>query len=87
MKLAELLETAKSGYEDDSFENYYAVDESGDVFLIANGEGDGLAEFIVRELADTFDEDAPVDTAIEAMEQASIQIRGVIAALLRIPRR
>ena len=49
------------------------------------GSGDTLAEFIVREIADTFETDAPeesqFDAALCAMRRACTELTGVIEAL------
>ena len=66
MKLRKLLLLASSGYPDD-FVRLYADRPNGN-------HGDTLAEFIYRELQDTFDESATTQeqlaAAVSAMEKA-----------------
>lgn len=80
MKLAELLQIANSGYSD------------GLLSLPINGEpprtvGDTLAEFIVLELSETFDEDEDSDSqiseAIRVLTAAQEDLDRTIQALSR----
>lgn len=77
MKLRKLLLLASSGYPDD-FVRLYADRPNGN-------HGDTLAEFIYRELQDTFDESATTQeqlaAAVSAMEKAIRDLQGVIRAL------
>ena len=77
MKLSELLSVAEQGYPDTG------------AYLDATSKNDycddTLALFVVRELRDTFDHNAPVEAqlneAIRAMRVARDDLDGVIEAL------
>ncbi len=78
MKLSELLSVAGQGYPD-----------TGAYLDAATGNDycdDTLALFVVRELRDTFDHNAPVEAqlneAIRAMRVAKDDLDGVVEALL-----
>ena len=78
MKLSELLSVAGQGYPD-----------TGAYLDAATGNDycdDTLALFVVRELKDTFDHNAPVEAqlneAIRAMRVARDDLDGVVEALL-----
>ena len=81
MKLSELLSVAEQGYPDTgayldaASKNDYCDDYCDDT----------LALFVVRELRDTFDHNAPVEAqlneAIRAMRVARDDLDGVIEAL------
>ena len=77
MKLSELLSVVEQGYPDTGA---YLDTASGNDYC-----DDTLALFVVRELKDTFDHDAPVEVqlneAIRAMRVARDDLDGVIEAL------
>ncbi len=83
MNLKELMAKANEGYSDGFLATYY--DENTGIPI--PGSGDGLAEFIVNELFESFDPDAPdlnqVEVAINAMENAISDIQSVIGTLRR----
>lgn len=78
MKLSELLSVAGQGYPDTGA---YLDAASGNDYC-----DDTLALFVVRELKDTFDHNAPVEAqlneAIRAMRVAKDDLDGVVEALL-----
>jgi hypothetical protein len=80
MKLVDLLSKANKYYPDGFLAEYYDSDGN-----IVDGQGDTLAEFIVKELKDTFDPDASdedqIREAIRAMETAKRDICAVLAGL------
>lgn len=82
MTLPELLHRANQGYPD-SYLAYYYNTETGAVK--EDGSGDTLAEFVVRELIDTFEDDKPEHVQILesqlSLRRAVVQLEGVIAAL------
>ncbi len=89
MKLVELLDRANRGYPDGYLAEYYDK-KTG---KLKRGSGDTLAEFIVKELADTFDDDADdktqIDTAVHMLERAMDDLVLTAAALdgsLQAPR-
>ena len=81
LTLLELLSIANKAYPDEYLSNYYNPDTGAKV----KGSGDGLAEFIVIELIETFEMRAPreeqKDTAIRVMHSAVRQLKSVVAAL------
>ena len=62
-----------------------ALTDGTSALEVRTGAGDTLAEFIVREIADTFETDAPeasqFDSALCAMRRACTELTGVIEAL------
>ncbi len=60
MTIKELLDLANTEYPDEFLNEYY--DDEG---KFVQGNGDRLAAFIVAELRDTFDRDAPDDRQLE----------------------
>lgn len=87
MKLTELPKRANGDYEADgglTLTGFYDT-ETGEPVIHAGG--DGLAGFIVTELAETFDETATDEDqlaeAARAMNHARIDLDNVIAALKR----
>jgi hypothetical protein len=82
MKLIELLNKANKGYDDGFLGNYYDP-ETGEEN--PKGNGDGLAQFIVVELRETFNEKdndlAQRMEAIRALESAIAQLENVVHAL------
>lgn len=81
MKLVELLDLANRGYPDGYLAEYYDKKTGG----LAHGSGDGLAEFIVKELKDTFDDDAKdeeqIEVAVHMLERAMDDLAETITAL------
>lgn len=77
MKLTDLLALASSGYPDDSVQVYVEQPDED--------HGDTLAEFVCRELQDTFEPGLPdVEQLAEArrvMENAIRDLQGVVQAL------
>jgi len=82
MQLIDLMKKANSGYPDGYLGNYFQYKTGEPV----EGSGDTLAEFIVTELAETFEPDASdedqIDQAFRVLEDAQAQIEGVKKALL-----
>jgi hypothetical protein len=82
MTLIELLNVANSGYPDNYLASYY--DQNGQA---KEGWGDSLAEFIVNELRETYDDKADdhqqLWEAISCLEKAKTDMDSVIAALLK----
>lgn len=70
MTLLELLDAANQGYPDGYLAEYYDT-KTG---KRKSGSGDGLAQFIVLELIDTFDseatDDSQIGTATQVLERA-----------------
>ena len=81
MSLNELLEVAHRGYPDGLTRLCW---DSGKQ-KVRRGTGDTLAEFVVGEIADTYDPDAPpekqIDEALSAMRWACTELEAVIRAL------
>ena len=81
MKLNELLEIVHRAYPSEDTRRCWDAKKQ----KVRTGAGDTLAEFIVREIADTFEIDAPeenqLDAALSAMRRACIELTGVIEAL------
>ncbi len=73
MRLIDLLDLADEGYPDGFLSHFY--DERGDR---VGGSGDTLARFVVAELSETFDPDAP---DAEQLDSARAHIRRAIDAL------
>ena len=84
MTLIDLIDLADRGFTRDFAESSLLdfVDRRG---YPRDESGDTVALFIVRELAETFDEEAreedQIDTAINAMTKARDDLENVIAAL------
>lgn len=82
MKLVEILKKANSAYFDEVLLNYFDKD-TGE--LKPDGQGDGLAKFVVFEIAETYDEDASdedqLNEATRVMESAIRDLHDVIRAL------
>jgi hypothetical protein len=80
MTLKELLDKANEGYPDGAMAEYY--DENGQPKA---GSGDMLAEFVVEEIAETFneskDDKAQVSEAIRVVSQAIDDLTAVEQAL------
>lgn len=71
-------ETVDQAYEDDGIIHEYVDDPGVD-------HGDGLAEFIVRELSDcAIGDPIGLEEAARRMERAEIQLSNVAAALRRM---
>jgi hypothetical protein len=83
MTLLQLLTKASHGYPDRNLAAYFDA-ESG---RPKPGSGDTLAEFIVKELADTFDPDAAdeeqIRQALWALRRAQWDLHDTIRALER----
>lgn len=81
MKLVELLDVASAGYDDEFLKMYYTRKGT----IKRKDFGDGLARFIVTEIAETFDDGSPDEAqlgeAIRVMENAKRDIEGVINTL------
>ena len=81
MKLNELLEIVHRAYPDEHTRRCWDAKKR----KVRTGAGDTLAEFIVREIADTFGIDTPeedqLDAALSAMRRACTELTGVIEAL------
>ena len=81
MKLNELLEIVHRAYPSEDTRRCWDANKQ----KVRTGAGDTLAEFIVREIADTFETDAPeasqFDSALCAMRRACTELTGVIEAL------
>ncbi len=86
MKLTELIGRANRGYEADvvltTLTGFYDM-ETGEP--LAAPSGDGLAGFIVTELAETFDDTATdeeeLTEAVRVIERARTDFDNIIAAL------
>jgi hypothetical protein len=85
MKLVELLNAANRGFPDGFLTEYYDI-KTG---KLKDGSGDTLAQFLVRELAETFDEressDFQINTAIGIIDCAMRDLELVAAALEEWP--
>lgn len=84
MKLIELQKIISAAYDTEgTFLSY--VNQSTGLPDRAEDEGDGLAIFVAREVADTFDEEATdeeqLEAAEEAVDSAAAQLNGVSSAL------
>jgi hypothetical protein len=81
LTLKDILDTANKYYSDGYLSEYY--DENGNPPKV-RGSGDKLAEFIVLELRETFDENASysekISTAIRSMTTAISDISSVLRA-------
>jgi len=77
MNLKDLIKIANKGYSDDLIIEYFEDP--------VRPSEDGLAEFIVNELTDTFDPESPdemqLHEAVRVMEMACVDIEGVINSL------
>ena len=85
LTLKDILDTANKYYSDGYLSEYY--DENGNPPKV-HGSGDKLAEFIVLEIRETFDENASdnekITTAIRSMSTAVSDLAGVIRALSEV---
>ena len=81
MKLNELLEIVHRAYPDEFTRECWDSRRQ----RARSGSGDTLAEFIVREIADTYDaeatDEAQLDEALRVMRRACTEVTGVIDAL------
>lgn len=81
MKLNALLEIVHRAYPEEHTRQCWDAKRQ----QARGDQGDTLAEFIVREIADTFDPDAPaekqIDEALSAMRWACTELDAVIRAL------
>jgi len=83
MTLNELIPKAAAAYPDGLLLEYW--DSRKEQPRQNPDAGDTLAWFIVNELCETYDADAPdgqqIETAVHALERAASEIRGVIDGL------
>lgn len=81
LTLVELLNMANQGYPDGFLSGYY----NGKTGSKKRGSGDTLAQFIVIELRETFDEEAPREEQIEeahrVLNNGIRDLEGVIRAI------
>ena len=81
MKLNALLEIVHRAYPEEHTRQCWDAKKQ----KVRRGRGDTLAEFLVAELVDTFDADAPeenqLDAALSAMRWACTELTAVIEAL------
>ena len=81
MKLTELLEIIHRAYPDELTRKCWDAKKQ----RACGGAGDTLAEFVVGEIADTFDvaasDEAQLNEALNAMRWACTELTAVIAAL------
>ena len=81
MKLNELLEIVHRAYPEEHTRQCWDVKKQ----WVRRGTGDTLAEFVVGEIADTYDADAPaekqIDEVLSAMRWACTELEAVIRAL------
>ena len=81
MELNDLLEIAHRAYPEEHTRLCWDAKKQ----KVRTGTGDSLAEFVVREIADTFDADAPeenqLDAALSAIRWACTELTAVIEAL------
>ena len=81
MKLNDILEIVHRAYPSEDTRRCWDAKKH----KVRTGAGDSLAEFIVREIADTFCIDTPeegqLDAALCAMRPACTELTGVIEAL------
>lgn len=81
MTLNELLEIVHRAYPDEQTRLCWNARKQ----KVRTGTGDSLAEFVVGEIADTFDPNVPtekqLDDALSAMRWAAIELEAVIRAL------
>ena len=81
MTLSELLEIVHRAYPSEDTRRCWDAKKQ----KVRTGAGDTLAEFIVREIVDTYEIDAPeenqLDAAFCAMRRACTEVIGVINAL------
>ena len=81
MKLNELLEIVHRAYPSEDTRRCWDAKKQ----KVRTGAGDTLAEFIVREIADTYDaeatDEAQLDEALRVMRRACTEVTGVIEAL------
>ena len=83
MTLNELLEIVHQAYPDEVTRTCWDPVRKS----VRMGMGDTLAEFIVREIVDVFEPDAPdrkqIGDALDVMRWAAIELGAVISALER----
>lgn len=81
MKLNTLLEIIHRAYPEEHTRRCWDAKKQ----KVRTGTGDTLAEFVVREIVDTFDADAPeenqLDAALSVMRWACTELTAVIEAL------
>ena len=81
MKINELLEIVHRAYPEEHTRQCWDAKKQ----KVRTGTGDSLAEFVVREIEDTFDagaiEENQLDAALSAMRWACTELTAVIEAL------
>ena len=81
MTLSELLEIVHRAYPSEDTRRCWDAKKQ----KVRTGAGDTLAEFIVREIAETYDaeasDEAQLDEALRVMRRACTEVIGVIDAL------
>jgi len=81
MKLGDIINAAAEAYPDQFILNYWDEKKG----KVKKGNGDGLAEFIAVEVAETFDADATdevqVEVAVRVVRKASEDLTIVAEAL------
>lgn len=81
MQLHEIMEIIHPAYPDEETRQCWNPKRNRP----CSGAGDGLAEFIVREIADTYDESASdhdqIEEAIRVMQRARFELQNIIEAL------
>lgn len=85
MTILEILNAANEGNPDKYLVDYYDT-KTGE--FDESGSGDTLAEFVVRELIETFvakdTDEEQIDEAVRVMERAREELENVINALDRL---
>ena len=81
MQLHEIMEIIHPAYPDEETRLCWNAKSKRP----CNGAGDGLATFIVREIADTYDESASdheqIDEAIRVLQRARFELQALVEAL------
>ncbi len=82
MKINEMMRLVAAGYGDGGTDAFW---DYGNEMMDCEGTGDTLAEFVVREIHDTFDpqatEDEQMEEAIRVMKCAERQIHDLVYSL------
>jgi hypothetical protein len=88
LQLVDVLKAANTYYDDGFLENYFNP-KTGKIKT--GRHGDTLAEFIVREIKDTFDADAScedqINEAVRVMEGAQEDVNNTIRGLIELERK
>ena len=81
MQLHEIMEIIHPAYPDEETRLCWNAKSKWP----CNGAGDGLATFIVREIADTYDESASdheqIEEAIHVLQRARFELQSLVEAL------